>query len=378
MGYGFRDMGRWLDRLLEVKDFDDLANININAALEKIIGKIPADVLNTLQAEAVKAGFLAGPKDVTANLLVPLVRMAAEPDFKMEDITPKEEGKKPSRADEIREQKHKAWEEDRAEKKRRQEEADKRREDKDRERRRDKGRAKAERRRKEEASEARREKAGSDRADKQARKEVLRKEELLAKEMAKDPAIRKAEGELKELAKKENAGEKVKPKEVAKARKKLDDAKEAARKKGEYRREGKMQKAFGKAGERGAAAVKAFKHKGILGGLLVSFTASLGFVKDIAKKIVFGAPKLILKHPILAALAGAATYGYFYFSDDEEPKPAESTKIGEGANKTVFTEETEKELSEASEERDLATKAPKTFEDKVALQVDLAISAVME
>jgi hypothetical protein len=94
LGYNLQQLGGWLDNILELKSFDDLANISTKKALDKIVGKLDPQQLNELQKAAIAAGIINAPNNKASEILFPLVKQAKDdPDdviAKLMHLSPKE------------------------------------------------------------------------------------------------------------------------------------------------------------------------------------------------------------------------------------------------------------------------------------------------
>jgi hypothetical protein len=293
LGYGLRDFGRWLDNIVGVKDFDDLADKSVQEILDKVIGKVPAEKLNEFQTTAAKAGIISAPPSVTSNLTqFPLVKKAKEPDT--EELDELLEKMNPQQRERYL-------------------------------------------------------------------KETLDKGSLSAKETA-----HKIEGydNVKSAKKKwENTEEGPKK---DKALDKLNREREKAKQRHDYSKKSGLEKAFAGEGKRLSTVNQAFR-KGILGGIVVSFTNMFGGIKDLAFKLAGKFPKLTLLATVATTLGGAA-YTYFKFTDDSEPEPG--PQVPEGGS--VFTPSMNKNIKDISKAKGTGLqKEPSSFEEAIALQINL-------
>lgn len=292
LGYDFQALGRWLDKTLGTKKFEDILQLNLKDAIDKILGGFSAEELNEMQEAAANAGIIKAPATTASLKAFPLVRNANQ--------------------------------------------------------------------------------AGADQFG-----QLLKAAEN-PREMARNnPAVLKAKEKYGAIIN----DPRVSPKAKAKAQEKFNAiyarALTNAKEKSKYMGQSRMERFFPKGGSRGKAVMQAAKYKGISGGILVALTSLLGWAKDIAAKLAKAPFKLVgkaaMKHPLLTILGTGIAGAYYFFKDDDEPELVSEVAPGE----SVFTEGVSRHANEAAKSKGMARKAPGSFEEKVAFEVDSIMSQAM-
>lgn len=87
MGYDFKSLGKWLDESLGLKTIEDLANLDVSSAINKLVGNITRESYNDYMSSAISSGVVGQISSSAALYFpAPLIKNAAEREDTLDEL----------------------------------------------------------------------------------------------------------------------------------------------------------------------------------------------------------------------------------------------------------------------------------------------------